>query len=54
MMESADFSDLNDSSPGTMAHRAQLGARPSATPDVFSSDDSTESNFSGFDADAFY
>src|SRR5262249_40166769 len=25
MMESADFSDLNDSSPRTIVHRAQLG-----------------------------
>ena len=48
LLGSERFFPKNDRAPGA------AGARPSATPDVFSSDDSTESNFSGFDADAFH
>src|SRR5262249_40548405 len=48
LLGSERFFPKNDRAPGA------AGARPSATPDVFSSDDSTQSNFSGFDADAFH
>ena len=48
LLGSERFFPKNDCAPGA------AGARPSATPDVFWSDDSTESNFSGFDADAFH
>ena len=48
LLGSERFFPKNDREPGA------AGARPSATPDGFSSDDSTESNFSGFDADAFH